>query len=168
MSPTAQFRDFLAEHLPYELAMMNHTLSRLNNPGLDWNAFMEAFCVHARNIKQFVTNDNGKGNNNVIARDFAVFGERVPSDLTGHFQRLNAQIAHLSKTRTIDSANKFTADDAQTVSTWLNHAMSKFINSLDPNDRKHWGAALLRISIPFPLAKQNTTALVAGMTIVPL
>jgi hypothetical protein len=48
------------------LAMMHHTFSRLDKPGPDWNAFMESFCVHARNLKQFVTNDKGKGSNSVI------------------------------------------------------------------------------------------------------
>lgn len=49
--------NYLEEHLPYELSMLFHTYDRLwsTSNEADWNAFLEAFCVHARNLKMFVT-----------------------------------------------------------------------------------------------------------------
>jgi hypothetical protein len=49
-------------------------------------------------------------NNSIIARDF---------HLTGAFQRLNAQMAHLPKARTAIATEKFTSDDAKAVFKWL-------------------------------------------------
>jgi hypothetical protein len=137
-----QYLDFLKEHLPYELRMLNHCFERLyGSSGADWNAFMESFCIHARNLKMFVTNDNGKGNC-VVARDFVTdFHEASANNLTGAFQRLNAQIAHLAKTRTTDAAAKFTRDDAKAVHTWLTKVLKKFVAALDPIDQTHWAAA---------------------------
>lgn len=107
----------------------------------DSSRSMESFCVHARTLKQFVTNDKGNGNNCVVARDLASFLEHVPSDLTGAFQRLNSQMAHLAKTRTTDANSKFTISDAKAVHAWLEGALAKFVESLDLEDREQWASA---------------------------
>lgn len=50
---------YLEEHLPYELVMLQHTFQRLQEAtGNDRNAFIESFCIHAKNLKMFVTNDS--------------------------------------------------------------------------------------------------------------
>jgi hypothetical protein len=178
MTATAVYREFLAEHLPYELAMMRYTISRLSSPGPDWNAFVESFCVHARNLKQFVTNEKGKGNNSVVARDFTKsFHEKCPSALMGAFQRLNAQMAHLAKTRSTDMTQKFTIDDARAILAWLEKALCKFRESLVLEDRNHWGSAFR--GAPTTIcqghgqfatnafgATQSSTSLFAEMTVI--
>jgi hypothetical protein len=172
MAADARYRDFLAEHLPYELAMLHHCFGRFDVPGADWNAFMESFCIHARNLKQFVTNDKGKGNNCVVASDFADFHEPVPPNLTGAFQRLNSQMAHLAKTRTTAAAAKFTRDDAENVRAWLNAALEKFVAGLDASDHGQWAAAFstapksLKVSQTWSatnLPTQTTTSIVVEM-----
>jgi hypothetical protein len=133
--------DHLEEHLPYELSMLVHTFDRLYNTTdeADWNAFLESFCVHARNLKMFLTNDAGKGNNGLRARDFvANFHVKVPAQLTGAFQRLNEQTTHLAKNRTIEPKEKFTRDDAQKVQDWLASAMRDFCGRLSPADKARW------------------------------
>jgi hypothetical protein len=157
MTSSTQYRPFLAEHLPYEWAMMSHTLSRLDNAGsADWNAFMESFCLHVRNLKHFVTNDDD--NRNVVARDFvSSFDRKTPSNLTGAFQRLDSQTAHLAKTRTTVEEKKFTLSNAKSVFDWLNIAMSEFVQSLSPEDQSHWASAF-RLYVPTTLGTQTASS----------
>jgi len=135
--------DYLEEHLPYEMSMLEHTYRRMHRTDIepDWNAFMESFCIHARNLKMFVTNDTGVNNSCVIARDFVKFDCKVPSNLTGAFQRINEQIAHLTKRRVVNPTDKFDIDDARNVHGWLIPAMQKFIAALDEDGRKRWDSA---------------------------
>ena len=124
--------------------MLEHTFQRIRtvNDKADWNAFLESFCVHARNLKAFLTNDRGNANNGAIARDFIDSSRvRVPPDLTGAFQRLNEQSTHLSKNRPTEPAGKFTRQDAVAVITWLRSAMQAFIDGLPAEDKVRWNAA---------------------------
>jgi hypothetical protein len=132
---------YLEEHLPYELGMLDHTLRCLHTTTdqADFNAFLESYCQHARNLKGFITNDKGKGNNSVIARDFVGgFDKSVPRDLTGAFQRINEQTNHLSKKRPTDATEKFTVADARNIAAWIRPAMSEFVSSLDQHDAERW------------------------------
>jgi hypothetical protein len=45
----------LRESLPYELRMLRHTHRQLSHEQnqLDWNAFLESFAIHARNLMEF-------------------------------------------------------------------------------------------------------------------
>lgn len=89
----------------------------------------------------FITNDRGKGSNGVIARDFIQFDKRIPAKLTGAFQRLNEQTAHLSKNRTVDPKKKFTIADARKVQDWLMPAMISFVDGLPLHYRERWNSA---------------------------
>src|SRR5215470_830859 len=101
--------------------MLQHTFRRLysTTDEADWNAFVEAFCIHARNLKMFLTNDRGKGSNGAIARDFAQFDAKPSPQLTGVFQRMTDQTVHLNKSRTTQSDNKFDRLDAEAVMNWI-------------------------------------------------
>jgi hypothetical protein len=159
--------DHLEEHLPYEVSMMQHTYlqMRKTTDNADWNAFMEAFCLHARNLKTFVTNDRGKGSNSVIASDFNVFSRKVPPQLTGAFQRLNEQIAHLAKKRVVDPARKFTFGDAKNILSWLEPAMRDFVASLGPEDRALWDrAARNKLTIKLPASPPSATNVIQQLT----
>jgi hypothetical protein len=51
--------DFKNEHVSYEISMLQHCFRRLAAPRYtgdqaDWNAFHESFCVHARNLLNFL------------------------------------------------------------------------------------------------------------------
>jgi hypothetical protein len=136
--------DYLEEHLPYELSMLTHTFERLHSTHseADWNAFLESFCMHARNLKCFVTNDKGVNNSCVIARYFiSNFDVSVPKKLTGAFQRVNEQTAHLTKNRRTKPAEKFTIDNAHDVYHWLIPTMQKFVDALSATDCQRWDAA---------------------------
>jgi hypothetical protein len=141
---------YLEEHLPYELGMLDHSFSRLHTITYepDFNSFLESFCQHARNLKAFVTGDKGKGNNSVIASDFVQgFVRKMPSSLTGAFQRINEQTNHLAKKRPINPAKKFTVTDAKAIVAWLRPVMHEFVASLEAEDAKVWNAAARRTKI---------------------
>src|SRR4051812_13574622 len=83
---------YLEEHLPYELSMLEHAFKHLQQPATyigsraDFNVFLESFCVHARNLKNFITNDD-EANRAVIARRFYDFDRRPEPKLFGAFNR---------------------------------------------------------------------------------
>jgi hypothetical protein len=135
---------FIEEHLPYEFSMLEHTFQRLHQvqEPADWNAFLESFCIHARNVKDFFIGDRGAANNGVIANDLISFVNlRIPNALTGTFQRLNEQITHMSRHRPTDGNAKFTRAHAEKVMAWLRPQLEKFLNDLSPYDKEQWNAA---------------------------
>jgi len=71
MSSMNQKTEHLGDHLPYEVLMLRHSYERTLEVryALDWNAFHEAFAVHARNLFDFLMNKGGS--NNFNARDFS-------------------------------------------------------------------------------------------------
>jgi hypothetical protein len=144
------YDDFLKEHIPYEVFMLEHTFKRIQPRPLladedkaDFNALLESFCGHARNLKQFVTNDRGKGRNTIIAAEFnKSFRRDVPKNLTGAFQRVNAQSNHLSTKRVTQPPGKFTVqNDAQPIFDWLTSAMKEFVGGLSPQQKELWDQA---------------------------
>ncbi len=59
---------YLEEQLSYELVMLNYTFMRLMTSAsstpeeqLDFNAFLESFAVHARNLVEFLSNEAQQG-----------------------------------------------------------------------------------------------------------
>jgi hypothetical protein len=50
--------EHLEEHVPYELLMLRFTLGKLRTEKhpLAWNAMLESFAVHARNLYSFLAN----------------------------------------------------------------------------------------------------------------
>jgi hypothetical protein len=140
-------KNYLENHLPYELTMMEHTFARLHDTkdDADRNAFLESFCVHAPNLKMFLTGDRGGGSNGVISADFGQSSDSVQRHLTGAFQRLNEQIAHLAKNRTILPQEKFTSEDAVCIMKWIIPAMDRFVKNLPDEDRQRWEAVVKKL-----------------------
>jgi hypothetical protein len=141
MTDQITIEEYIREHLPYELSMMLETHELYKN--LDKikdivcrNMIIESFCTHARNLNDFVTNDSGKGNNSVVARDFIKFSEPSNNKLTGAFQRVNEQIDHLAKNRA--GARKFDLEDANSIVGWLVPVMKRFVSGLTPTQAELW------------------------------
>ena len=157
-----QKSNYLREHLPYELCMLCHTHKTLPTTfsQLDWNVLMEAYAVHARSLKEFLTNKSGS--NNFQSSDFIKdFRVRVPPELTGAFQRLDTQVAHLAKKRPIDPKAKFTIDDVKATFQWLEPAIRLFVEKLAPTDRLIWRDDLANPANEDTLALPSNTRLTA-------
>jgi hypothetical protein len=136
--------EYLANHLPYELLMLRHCYERTlkNRDELDWNAFHEAFAVHARNLFDFLT--NGGTNNNFNAADFSGFkaarGSKIDTRVRVILnQDLHRQVFHPGKQRTTEDREKVGPKDRKVVFDWVEAQLAKFIETLDEKTWKpHW------------------------------
>ena len=99
MSSINERTNYLREHLTYELLMARYALRKLSvqTSQLDWNCYLEAFAVHARNMANFLTNDDG--NNEKAKYYVADFSASKPQQISSAFDRLNKQVLHLAKNR---------------------------------------------------------------------
>jgi len=132
--------EHLEEHIPYELLMLRFTLGRLVTEAhpLAWNAMLEAFAVHARNLYWFLRNDR-KHQENYIASDFVdSYRAANAGDVTGPFQALNQQVLHLGTQRKKITADKFQADHAREVSSWIESGMATFREALSLDAQPHF------------------------------
>jgi hypothetical protein len=130
-------RELLTHHLRYEIDMLRCTFGRLHNPLLhecDKNAFIESFCIHARNLIDFF---RGNGKNCARAADFTVHRiyevrsltkTGLPDDLYG---KLSEQIAHLTYQRTKDPTRQIGAQELQQLSDLIEDEAVNFRCHLD-------------------------------------
>jgi hypothetical protein len=153
---------YLAEHLPYELLMLRYAHRQLSQSRdqLHWNMSLEAFSIHARNLRDFLLNDGGS--NNFKASDFLDNYTSSRQDLAGAMQKLNTQILHMAKSRPADDVKKFNTDQAHTLYQWLEDAMTEFLSSLSPGYRACWNEENSRIPatarLPFSPTSTNVPA----------
>ena len=120
--PDKILAEIIGNHLPYEIDMLRRTYkelqARANKPAQSQeertvhNALVEAFCIHARSLLDFFA-DKRKKPTDAIASDFAtgfVTALDVAKEpLKSIHVKLNKQIFHLTKDRTITEAKKFDA-----------------------------------------------------------
>jgi hypothetical protein len=127
-------RDYLEEHLPYELKMLRYTYGQMlqEQHYLSWNAHFESFAVHARNLVKFLTNsDTG----NLKAGDFVQDYRARIGDEKGAMTRLLNQVFHLAKKRPKEVVDKFDTKDAKEVSDWIEKNFRDFLSKLECEQR---------------------------------
>jgi hypothetical protein len=133
--------NWLKEHLPYELSMMRHSLSRLTKfRGLDWNMALAAFATYARNLRRFLTNGD-EGKNNFKACDLVQNFKSSRTDLSVIIRnKLNPSIFHLDKERPTDSdaSAKLNLAEAIEISEWIETEMEDFVGKLPEETKKLW------------------------------
>jgi hypothetical protein len=138
MASDAEKITFLEERIGYELAMLNYTFMRLvtARPSaaagqLDCNAFLESFAIHARNLVNFLSPDSQA--DEPRATDY-VSDFEIPdqSSLQQPLVRLEKRILNLTALQTTDPQEKFNADDARALYTWIIPAILKFEEKLAP------------------------------------
>lgn len=137
MTTEDEKREYIEEHLRYEELMLRYTLSKVTDltAGLDWCAYLESFAVHARNIHDFLTNNEGSSHR---ARDFVKGHRSDPNTRPGSYQRLNAQIFHLTKGRPSESSEKFNSNNAMEVAKWIDAELKKFFDALGEDYLTKW------------------------------
>jgi hypothetical protein len=142
--------DIINEHLPYEIDMLrglfrqfgkvNRELSELDQK-IQYYAQINSFCVHARALLDFFSNKGGDPTD-ATARDFTT-AYTSPFDpakepLKSLRTKLNKQVFHLTKNRTIVLANKFDPGvDGAVVLQTIEPAIAHFIACLN-HDFKHF------------------------------
>lgn len=127
---------YLEDHLPYELGMLRYTHEKLANvrDQLDWNAYFESFCVHARNLYLFLA---GGDPNNMKAAYFIPGFKKTPRT-NNLFPRLLGQVFHLSPRRESEAAKKVALEDASAMRDWIEDGIRDFENELDADSRALW------------------------------
>jgi hypothetical protein len=123
-------RDYLDEHLPYMLKMLRYTHGQMlqQQHYLSWNAHFESFAVHARNLVNFLTNNDKK---NFEAKDFVPSYRKARiGDLQGAMTKLREQVFHLAKRRPSTPVGKFDTENAKDVYEWIESNFVKFLGEL--------------------------------------
>lgn len=155
------------EHLPYEIEMLRDTYRALaaTPPPTDVskNALIKSFCVHARSLIKFFANKPGR-RGDAIAGDFtADFVERLnlnTEPLKSLWRKLNKQIFHLTKVRTIVDADKFDpGTDGTIILQEIEQELQKFQNCLTP-DFRHFRCKTSPPSVPMsgPLGPSSNSS----------
>jgi hypothetical protein len=127
-------RDRFDHHLPYEVDMLVRTYAFLRGVKPDTNpllinVFVEAFCVHARVLMEFLE---------CHAHKFAIAGyRRVSRKDDPEFEQfwvpLNKQIMHLDpEGRYIDPSKKIEAALQLSLNNWLSVELERFKANLKP------------------------------------
>lgn len=136
--------EYLKEHLLYELKMLRYTHWKLREPletVFDWNSYLEAFAVHARNWHDFLTEKFQPRADRIDARA-SHFIETWPAanrdKVKDTYNDLHAQVLHLGTNRGITPEEKFTTRHADAFWDWIRPEMERFADCLPPQLREHW------------------------------
>jgi hypothetical protein len=135
--------EHLGDHLPYEVLMLRHTYDRMNDPRypLDWNAYYEAFAVHARVLFDFLVNEPDSRNFKAseFATSFKVKTDREIREIQRIVrQELNTQVFHFGKHRSSEPSEKVDLEKVNRVHKWVTDNFSRFIRELNGDLKKHW------------------------------
>jgi hypothetical protein len=107
----------LSRHLPYEIFMLRHAFKRANESqdgAYDGLAFIEAFCIHARNLIDFYRDRGPQSENKAYAchftkESYAPFKNGGPDATL--YGKLSEQVAHLSYGRTWNDAENISQSE---------------------------------------------------------
>jgi hypothetical protein len=126
--------DYLDEHLPYMLKMLRytHTELSLEQHYLQWNAKLESFAVHARNLEKFLSNND---TGNFKACDIIPNFRISPQEIAPLMTKLEAQVFHLGKSRSRDKAGKISTAEINKMYLWVEEKFTEFLVKLSPEFR---------------------------------
>lgn len=157
---------YLNEHLPYMLMMVRFTCGQIQRER-DFrkrNAFIESFCVNARNCLNFLNNGD-TGNTNMKACDFIPGFKANPRECSTIIRKMNEQTFHISENRTDKIVMKFNGGDADKVLKFIDTNIENFLKHLSSDMRAKWNdkVADYNDSLPEPISvsSQNSAACTA-------
>jgi hypothetical protein len=139
-SMTTREQELIGEHLDYEIKMLHETRKALMGEpvptGIIANALMESFAIHARNLNEFFFE-----NSRLKASDFAIGDYKKPEnphDRKLLFDKINKQIAHLTKDRTSKPDEKIGTADRDEMYSWIFAFLEHFGKHVRPELRSFW------------------------------
>lgn len=159
-----ELASYLDEHLPYERMMLDYTFGKITTQQsqCDWNAYYESFVIHARNLYNFLTNNDGT---NAKAHEFVFnFKARKSTGTISISSKLLAQVHHLSPKRPSAAEQKVQADDARVLYSWIDDNFDQFIRGLPENLRTLWNESKSRPPPTFDNILVGSNAGVANHT----
>jgi hypothetical protein len=130
----------IEHHLRYEVQMLRYTHRRLGvkfSNKCEENACIESFCIHARNLIDFLggkLNDDGKyAAASHFADGYSV--QEVPGKLYG---KLSEQIVHITYNRSDNDEEKLGPDDRKRLFELIDKEIQIFIRRLKEQYRPLW------------------------------
>jgi hypothetical protein len=101
------------------------------------NAFIESFCIHARNLIEFFKD---KKDCDFDRRRFAKEGYRIDKRFVGDgvLGRINGQISHLSKKRTREVSKKIDGEERRKILDCIEGELERLEKALHPSFRSSW------------------------------
>jgi hypothetical protein len=141
--------EMINHQLPYEVDMLRATFSYLSggavlrvifNGGVV-NAFIESFCIHARNLIEFfeqqsTTPKNVAGSRHFTLPSYVPFKMRQDHAALTH--KLNNQITHLTYRRTTKDEEKIGDEDRAVLLQLLELEIERFSTNLRDRYRQQW------------------------------
>src|SRR6266853_2093611 len=130
ISKIGKDKEFIKEHLSYEIDMLRSVSLLLIRQGKEWavqNAFIESFCIHSLNLLEFFCKDK----NAWPVTDFCDVSYRPMPRPQSLLMRISNQIAHLGQNRTSDIAKKINAADP-TILQMIENEIERFSQHLKP------------------------------------
>jgi hypothetical protein len=120
---------YLTHHLSYELMMLRYTHARLHDTRhkLMWNAFLEAFAVHARNLHLFLTNDEDSRNYRAAHYNDRFKASKSPVEIKN---KIAVYIVHPGKAHTEEGDEKFNLDRADKAFEWIESEFTRFLEEI--------------------------------------
>jgi hypothetical protein len=152
-----QMIDILDEHLPYEVAMMLCAHDSLYPTrtvfGFPFNAVLESFCIHTRNLFEFLTMKDGGGKNYAFAKAYvpafdAFRDPQANADKDDLYKKICEQITHLSFARVKDVGKiRFDAEVPATAKLLLPEIAS-FVSALEQDEhRQAWKHGVVKTGL---------------------
>ena len=150
--------DMLDEHLPYEVAMMLCAHDSLFPTltvasGFPSNAVLESFCIHARNLFEFLTMKGGGGKNYAFAKAYvpafdAFRDPRANTDKDDLYKKICEQITHLSFARVKDVGKVRFDAEVPTTAKLLLPEIATFANALEQDEhRRAWERGVATVGL---------------------
>ena len=125
-----ELKEMLCEHWAYETRMLRHCFKRAAECAdqLDRNVFIEAFCIHARNLIDFYRDGLSQSDNGACARHFTEASYK-PFQNGGLYGELCEQIAN-SYNRTSTEADKIGHEARVVLAMLLERERRNFVRHL--------------------------------------
>lgn len=137
---TGELARHLYNHLAYEVLMLRHAYQSLGtSKGLDFNMAIEAFALHARVLTEFLSEKPKSRGKDVRASQYAPgFKAERKDGIRETLDKLDAQITHFSRDRTIKPDEKFHTNLATELLDWVEYNVAKFNDALPPLFGRGW------------------------------
>ena len=136
MSSREEKLRYLSHHWSYELLMLRYTHARLHDTKhtLMWNAFLEAFAVHARNFELFLRNDEDSRNSRANQYVPSFCAPKPPVQIK---EKVNTYVVHPGTARSEEGDKKFNLKRADKAFTWIEEYFDKFLEALKAEGQKY-------------------------------
>jgi hypothetical protein len=137
----------ICEHLSYEISMLTMT-NELLNKNIDSeivrNALFESFCIHARQILDFLNNKQGTKVNSIADEEF--LATKSTEAFAKYDRKINTQIAHLTLIRNYQANDRLNNSDRMEILSSILADIQSLSNHIKNSFQKYWNININNIT----------------------